>query len=99
MVHIEVRTSHLVNLRELLHRCLQHFWETHLLEMPGFWSRLKQRLNEIYVEHTGKALKDIEENLERDRFMDVHEAKEYGLIDAVITKRAQKEDTNESSDN
>jgi Protease subunit of ATP-dependent Clp proteases len=67
--------------------------------MPGFWSRLKQRLNEIYVEHTGKALKDIEENLERDRFMDVHEAKEYGLIDAVITKRAQKEDTNESSDN
>ena len=35
------------------------------------------RLNEIYVEHTGKSLQEIEDNLERDRFMSATEALEY----------------------
>jgi ATP-dependent Clp protease, protease subunit len=48
---------------------------------------LKRRLNEIYVEHTGKTLKEIESALERDNFMTADAAKAFGLIDQVVTKR------------
>jgi ATP-dependent Clp protease, protease subunit len=48
---------------------------------------LKRRLNEIYVSHTGRTLKEIEEALERDNFMSSVKAKEFGLIDQVIEKR------------
>jgi len=48
---------------------------------------LKQRLNEIYVKHTGQPLKKIEDALERDKFMTAETALEFGLIDKVIDKR------------
>jgi ATP-dependent Clp protease protease subunit len=48
---------------------------------------LRQRLNEIYVEHTGKDLKSIENALERDRFMTAEEAKTFGIVDQVVAKR------------
>jgi ATP-dependent Clp protease protease subunit len=48
---------------------------------------LKKRLNEIYVKHTGKEYKVIEDALERDNFMTAHKAKEFGLIDKVIDHR------------
>jgi ATP-dependent Clp protease protease subunit len=48
---------------------------------------LKKRLNEIYVRHTGQALKKIEEALERDYFLTPEMAKEWGVIDKVIEKR------------
>ncbi|MBN8942386.1 MAG: ATP-dependent Clp endopeptidase proteolytic subunit ClpP [Rhizobiales bacterium] len=48
---------------------------------------LKRRLNEIYVKHTGRTLKEIEEALERDNFMSAAKAKEFGLIDQVIEQR------------
>jgi ATP-dependent Clp protease protease subunit len=48
---------------------------------------LKQRLNEIYVKHTGQPLKVIEDALERDKFLTGEAAKEFGIIDAVIEKR------------
>jgi len=48
---------------------------------------LKRRLNEIYVQHTGKDIKTIEAALERDNFMTADMAKEFGLIDQVVTKR------------
>lgn len=48
---------------------------------------IKKRLNQIYVEQTGKPLKTIEQAMERDNFMTAEEAKEFGLIDAVITKK------------
>ncbi len=48
---------------------------------------LKKRLNEIYVKHTGRDLKDIEDALERDNFLTADAAKEFGLIDSVIDKR------------
>ena len=48
---------------------------------------LKKRLNEIYVEHTGRSYEDIEAALERDNFMTADKAKEFGLIDQVITSR------------
>lgn len=48
---------------------------------------MRKRLNQIYVEHTGQSIEMIESALERDRFMSPDEAKEFGLIDAVITQR------------
>ena len=48
---------------------------------------LKRRLEEIYAEHTGKAVDDISRDMERDFFMTPQEAKEYGIIDNVITHR------------
>ncbi len=48
---------------------------------------LKQRLNEIYVKHTGQPLEKIEDALERDKFMTADMAKDFGLIDKVIEKR------------
>lgn len=47
--------------------------------------RLKQRLNEILAKHTGKKLKEIEADTDRDFFMSAEEAKTYGLIDEVLT--------------
>jgi len=51
---------------------------------------LKRRLNEIYVRHTGQPLKKIEDALERDMFLTSEMAKEFGLIDKVIEKRAEE---------
>lgn len=48
---------------------------------------LKRRLNEIYVHHTGQKLEEIEQALERDRFMQPEEAKSFGLIDQVVSSR------------
>ena len=49
---------------------------------------LKKRLNEIYSKHTGKTVNEIKEALERDNFMTPQNAKEFGLIDQVVEKRA-----------
>lgn len=46
--------------------------------------RTKRRLNEILLKHTGKSLEQIEEDTDRDKFMDPGEAKDYGLIDRVL---------------
>ena len=48
----------------------------------------KKRLNEIYVKHTGQSYELIEKTLDRDHFMTAAEAKEFGLIDNVLEKRA-----------
>ena len=53
---------------------------------------LKRRLNEIYVKHTGRDLAAVEQALERDNFMTAEAAKEFGLIDDVISKREAVED-------
>lgn len=47
--------------------------------------KCKQILNEIYVKHTGKSIDQIEKDTDRDKFMQPDEAKEYGLIDEVLT--------------
>ena len=47
----------------------------------------KQRLNQIYAQNTGKSVKQIEQDTDRDYFMSVEEAKEYGLIDEIINQR------------
>ncbi|MDF3605516.1 ATP-dependent Clp protease proteolytic subunit [Paracoccus sp. DMF-8] len=51
--------------------------------------RLKRRLNEIYVRHTGRTLEEVEEALERDRFMMPEEAREWGLIDEILEPRGK----------
>jgi ATP-dependent Clp protease, protease subunit len=48
---------------------------------------LKRRLEEIYAEHTNKAIEDISRDMERDFFMTPQEAKDYGIIDNVISHR------------
>ena len=48
---------------------------------------LRARLNEIYVKHTGQELKVIEDAMERDKFLDPEEAKEFGIIDEVVSQR------------
>jgi ATP-dependent Clp protease protease subunit len=49
--------------------------------------RMKDRLNQILVKHTGKALDDIQKDTDRDFFMSGEEARKYGLIDHVIANR------------
>ncbi len=49
--------------------------------------RIKKKLNTILAENTGQPLERIEQDTERDNYMTAEEAKEYGLIDEVITKR------------
>lgn len=54
---------------------------------------LRERLNQIYVKHTGQDLSVIEDNMERDKFMSPETAKEFGLIDEVVSSRPDaKED-------
>jgi ATP-dependent Clp protease, protease subunit len=48
---------------------------------------LRHRLNEIYVRHTGRELKEIEDAVERDKFLAPGEAVAFGLIDEVVTER------------
>jgi ATP-dependent Clp protease protease subunit len=49
--------------------------------------RMKETLNNILVRHTGKDLKQIQKDTDRDYFMSGKEAKDYGIIDHVITNR------------
>ena len=56
---------------------------------------LRQRLNEIYVAHTGQEIAIIEDNLERDKFMTPHEAKDFGLVDDVVARRPASPDDSE----
>ncbi len=49
--------------------------------------RMRQRLNEILAFHAGQPIENIERDVERDYIMSAAQAKEYGLVDAVINKR------------
>jgi ATP-dependent Clp protease, protease subunit len=48
---------------------------------------LRKRLNQIYVRHTGQPVEAIEAKLERDSYMSAEEARDWGLIDQVVTER------------
>jgi ATP-dependent Clp protease protease subunit len=48
---------------------------------------LKDRLNQIYHHHTGQPIDAVEAALERDRFMTAQDAKDWGLIDEIVTQR------------
>ncbi len=55
---------------------------------------MRARLNKIYVEHTGQTLRKIEDALDRDTFMTAEQAKDFGLVDEVTTKRTDDESAN-----
>jgi ATP-dependent Clp protease protease subunit len=49
--------------------------------------KIKRRLNEIYVHHTGRDYETIERTLDRDHFMTAEEARDFGIVDRVLDKR------------
>ncbi len=49
--------------------------------------KTRERLNQIYVHHTGQPLAEIEAKMERDTYMTAIEAKEFGLVDEVVDRR------------
>ena len=58
---------------------------------------MKRRLNEVYVKHTGRDYETIERTLDRDHFMTADEAKDFGIVDKVITSREAIEKTSVSA--
>jgi ATP-dependent Clp protease protease subunit len=59
--------------------------------------KTRDRLNKIYVKHTGQDLSKIENAMDRDRFMTPEEAKDFGLIDEVVSERPRSGDDDKSS--
>jgi ATP-dependent Clp protease protease subunit len=58
--------------------------------------RMKERLNEILMMHTGKQLEEIQKDTDRDFFMSGEEAKKYGIVDHVIANRDDLDHLEES---
>lgn len=58
--------------------------------------KIKKRLNDIYVHHTGQSYEKIEATLDRDHFMTADEAKDFGLIDEVLSKRPDEMQTGDA---
>jgi ATP-dependent Clp protease protease subunit len=57
--------------------------------------KMKRRLNEIYERHTGQDYATIEKTLDRDYFMTAEDARKFGIIDEVISKRQSVEEKSE----
>ena len=55
--------------------------------------KMKRRLNEIYVRHTGQDYATIEKTLDRDYFLSAEDARTFGIVDEVITKRHPLDET------
>jgi ATP-dependent Clp protease protease subunit len=78
----------LPNARIMIHQPLAgmqgtaHEIEIHVAELR----RVKRKMNDIMIHHTGHTLEKIEEDTDRDRFMSAEEARDYNLIDRVITR-------------
>ncbi|PQO35575.1 ATP-dependent Clp endopeptidase proteolytic subunit ClpP [Blastopirellula marina] len=82
----------LPNARVMIHQPLagmQGTAEEILIHATEF-KRIKHRLNEILIKHTGHTIDRIEKDTDRDRFMSAEESREYGLIDHVIEKMPGK---------
>ncbi|MQX37699.1 ATP-dependent Clp endopeptidase proteolytic subunit ClpP [Roseospira navarrensis] len=58
---------------------------------------IRERLNRIFVRHTGQPMEVVEAAMERDKFMPPEEAKDFGLIDEVVVSRRAGDDTEEDS--
>jgi ATP-dependent Clp protease protease subunit len=59
---------------------------------------MRERLNLVYAKHTGQPVKEIAKALDRDNFMTADLAKEFGIIDEVITERDNVEDEDNGKD-
>jgi ATP-dependent Clp protease protease subunit len=53
--------------------------------------KMKRRLNEVYVKHCGRTYEEVEQTLDRDHFMSAEEARDWGLVDKVLTSRIEIE--------
>jgi ATP-dependent Clp protease protease subunit len=53
---------------------------------------LRGKINEVYAKHTGRQIEQLERDMDRDRWMSVEEAKEYGLIDGIVSNRGENAD-------
>jgi len=49
--------------------------------------RTKQRITRLYAQHCGRSVEEVEQTLDRDRFMSAEQAREWGLIDQVLARR------------
>ena len=82
----------LTNSRIMIHQPLGGFqgqasdFEIHAKEML----LVKQKVNEILAKHTGKTLKKVEQDTDRDNFLNAKEAKTYGIIDEILESRPSK---------
>ena len=59
--------------------------------------KMKRRLNEIYVKHTGQPYDKIEATLDRDHFMTADQSKDFGLIDRVLSSREEMDLASEAT--
>jgi len=59
--------------------------------------KIKRRLNEIYVHHTGQDYDTIEQTLDRDYFFSAEDARKFGLVDEVVKKRHPLEETEDKA--
>ena len=77
----------LPNARIMIHQPLAGMQGTaeEILIHAREFQRIKQKMNEILIHHTGHSLERIEKDTDRDCFMSADEAKEYGLVDQVVT--------------
>ncbi len=50
-------------------------------------AKIKHRLNQIYVQHTGQSLESVEQALDRDNFLSAQEALEFGIVDEILEHR------------
>ena len=82
----------LTNSRIMIHQPLGGFqgqasdFEIHAKEML----LVKQKVNQILSKHTGKTLKKVEQDTDRDNFLNASEAKSYGIIDEILENRPTK---------
>jgi ATP-dependent Clp protease protease subunit len=82
----------LPNARIMIHQPLAgmqgtaHEIDIHVQELR----RVKRKMNDIMIKHTGHSLEKIEEDTDRDRFMSASEARDYNLIDRVVTSINEK---------
>ena len=53
--------------------------------------KMKRRLNEVYVKHTGQPYEMIEKTLDRDYFMTADQARDFGIVDKVLNSRDEVE--------
>jgi ATP-dependent Clp protease, protease subunit len=58
--------------------------------------KMKRRLNEAYVHHTGQDYETVEKTLDRDYFLSAEDARKFGIVDEVISKRNPLEDKAET---
>jgi ATP-dependent Clp protease, protease subunit len=83
------KRSSLPNSRILIHQPSSGFQgqssdiEIHAREVL----ELRKRLDEIYAEHTGQSVEQVHDDMERDRFFSAEQAREYGLIDRIVSQR------------